>query len=151
MDRRAAGISLRVTYGEPKRSRRSPHLTCTEQGERMIRITMLGTGYVGLVTGACLAELGNQVTCTDIDSAKIHLLERGQLPFYEPGLGELVEKNRTAGRLAFELDPARAVSEAQVVFIAVGTPPGPDGSADLSAVLAACHLVAESSHGRYKL
>src|SRR5262245_51905830 len=110
MGPRAAGISLRSPLREAKRSRRSPHLTCTEQGERMIRITMLGTGYVGLVTGACLAELGNQVSCTDIDSGKIHLLERGELPFYEPGLGELVEKNRTAGRLRFEIDPARAVS-----------------------------------------
>ena len=117
----------------------------------MIRITMLGTGYVGLVTGACLADLGNQVTCTDIDSGKIQLLEKGELPFYEPGLGELVKKNRAAGRLRFEIDPARAVTEAQVVFIAVGTPPKADGSADLSAVLAACHLVAENSHGHYKL
>jgi UDPglucose 6-dehydrogenase len=117
----------------------------------MIRITMLGTGYVGLVTGACLAELGNQVTCADIDSRKIRLLMRGELPFYEPGLAELVEKNRAAGRLSFELEPAAAVSHAQVVFISVGTPPLPDGSADLSAVFAARHLVIENNPNRYVL
>ena len=117
----------------------------------MIRIAMLGTGYVGLVTGACLAELGNQVTCTDIDTPKIRLLRRGGLPFYEPCLAELVERNQSRGRLAFELDPARAVSDAQVVFISVGTPPLPDGSADLSAVFAACDLVVESAPSRYRL
>ena len=117
----------------------------------MIRITMLGTGYVGLVTGACLAELGNQVTCTDIDSRKIHLLQRGELPFFEPGLAEYVERNRARGRLSFELDPPRAIAEAQVVFIAVGTPPGEDGAADLSAVFAACRMVMDASPNRYRL
>ena len=117
----------------------------------MTRIAMLGTGYVGLVSGACLAELGNLVTCSDIDARKIHLLRSGGLPFFEPRLAELVERNRANGRLAFEGDPARAVAEAQVVFICVGTPPLPDGSADLSAVFAACHLVVENSDGRYKL
>ena len=117
----------------------------------MIRIAMLGTGYVGLVTGACLAELGNQVTCTDIDTPKIRLLRRGGLPFYEPCLAELVERNQSRKRLAFELDPARAVADAQVVFISVGTPPRPDGSADLSAVFAACDLVVESAPSRYRL
>jgi len=117
----------------------------------MIRITMLGTGYVGLVSGACLAELGNRVTCTDVDCHKIRLLQRGELPFYEPGLTELVERNRARGRLAFDLEPTRAIADAQVVFISVGTPPGPDGSADLSAVFAACHLVTENTPNRYKL
>ena len=117
----------------------------------MIRITMLGTGYVGLVTGACLAELGNQVTCTDIDARKIHLLQRGELPFFEPGLAEYVERNRARGRLTFELDPVQAVTAAQVVFICVGTPPSADGSADLSAVFAACHMVLDSAPNRYRL
>jgi len=117
----------------------------------MNRITMLGTGYVGLVTGACFAELGNSVTCTDIDSHKIRRLQSGELPFYEPGLAALVERNRARGRLAFEPEPGPAVAEAQVVFIAVGTPPGADGSADLSAVFAACHLVVENSRNRYRL
>jgi UDPglucose 6-dehydrogenase len=117
----------------------------------MTQITILGTGYVGLVTGACLADLGNRVTCADVDSHKIDRLERGELPFYEPGLAELVEKNRANGRLRFMAEPARAVAEARVVFIAVGTPPAPDGSADLSAVFAAARLVVENSHAGYKL
>ena len=106
----------------------------------MIQITILGTGYVGLVTGACLADLGNEVTCTDVDSRKIALLARGRVPFYEPGLEELVGKNHAQGRLKFERDPVRAIAGARIVFIAVGTPPGPDGSADLSAVFAAIRL-----------
>ena len=114
----------------------------------MIRIAVLGTGYVGLVTGACFAELGHRVTCADIDASKINLLKRGLLPFHEPGLAEIVERNRARGRLTFELEPARAIAEARVVFICVGTPPGPDGSADLKAVLAACALVADSTRSR---
>ena len=114
----------------------------------MFRVAVVGTGYVGLVTGACFAELGNRITCTDVDSRKIGLLHRGLLPFYEPGLAELVDRNRAQGRLTFECEPARAVAEADVVFISVGTPPGPDGSADLSAVFAACHLVAENTRNR---
>src|SRR5262245_11722811 len=103
----------------------------------MIRITMVGTGYVGLVTGACLAEIGHRVMCTDIDSHKIVRLLRGELPFHEPGLAALLAANRARGRLSFEADPAPAVAEAQAVFLTVGTPPGPDGGADLSAVFAA--------------
>src|SRR5574341_352998 len=97
----------------------------------MIRITMLGSGYVGLVTGACLAELGNRVMCSDVDVRKIEMLQGGTMPFYEPGLAELAQKNVACGRLTFDADLRRAVSQAQVVFLAVGTPPRPDGSADL--------------------
>jgi UDPglucose 6-dehydrogenase len=117
----------------------------------MNRISVLGTGYVGLVTGACLAELGNQVICTDTDSRKIRLLQNSGLPFFEPGIAELVARNRGNGRLSFELEPAQAVAEAQVVFISVGTPPLPDGSADLSAAFAACRLVVESDPKHRKL
>ena len=103
----------------------------------MIRITMVGTGYVGLVTGACLADIGHRVTCTDVDSHKIARLMRGELPFHEPGLAALMGSNRARNRLSFEADPAVAVAEAQVVFLTVGTPPGPDGAADLGAFFAA--------------
>jgi len=117
----------------------------------MTQITILGTGYVGLVTGACLADLGNMVTCTDVDSRKIAMLERGRLPFFEPGLADLVGRNHVEGRLKFERDPVRAIANGRVIFIAVGTPPGPDGSADLSAVFAAIRMVAEAPHPGYKL
>ena len=99
-----------------------------------MQISVLGTSYVGLVTGACFAEFGLTVTCMDMDAARIEKLEQGDLPFYEPGLAELVAKGRKAGRLTFTTDFAHAMSEALVVFIAVGTPPRPDGSADLSQV-----------------
>src|SRR5262245_7585060 len=117
----------------------------------MIRVTMLGTGYVGLVTGACLADLGCKVVCSDIDARTIELLGRGEIPFYEPGLAELVRRGRDNGRLTFDPQPSRAVAESQVVFITVGTPPKPDGSAGLSAVLDAAHLVADNTHRGYKL
>jgi len=97
---------------------------------------MIGTGYVGLVSGACLADFGNRVICYDIDVDKIDMLNRGEIPFYEPGLGELVDRNRDAGRLSFSLDLDAAVSESQVIFIAVGTPEMEDGSADLRAIFA---------------
>ncbi len=97
-------------------------------------ISVIGTGYVGLVTGACFAEFGLNVLCMDRDQERIDSLEKGQVPFYEPGLAELVAKNFQAGRLRFTSDLAQAVDEALVVFIAVGTPSRPDGSADLSFV-----------------
>ncbi len=99
-----------------------------------MRISVLGTGYVGLVTGACFAEFGLTVTCMDADAARIEKLERDDVPFYEPGLAELAAKGRKAGRLAFTTDFNHAVDQALVVFIAVGTPSHPDGSADLSSV-----------------
>jgi UDPglucose 6-dehydrogenase len=101
-----------------------------------VRITVVGTGYVGLVVGACLAETGNDVTCADVDAAKIEALKRNVLPIYEPGLDALVERNQQQRRLSFTDDVAAAIEPAEVVFIAVGTPPDEDGSADLRHVLA---------------
>ena len=97
-------------------------------------VSVIGTGYVGLVTGACFAEFGLNVLCMDLDEKRIASLEKGKVPFFEPGLGELVEKNLKAGRLRFTTDLHKAVDEALVIFIAVGTPSRPDGSADLSFV-----------------
>jgi len=99
-----------------------------------MRIAVIGTGYVGLVTGTCLAETGNHVTCVDCDRRKIEMLRRGEVPIYEPGLAELVARNASAGRLEFTTDPGAAVACAEVVFLAVGTPPADDGSVDLSAL-----------------
>ena len=101
-----------------------------------MRVTIFGTGYVGLVTGTCLAEVGNDVVCVDVDAQKVARLERGEIPIYEPGLEALVRTNRTSGHLQFTTDAAAAIVHAQIIFIAVGTPPGEDGSADLSHVLA---------------
>lgn len=100
-----------------------------------MRISIFGTGYVGLVTGACLAEVGNHVICVDIDANKLERLRRGETPIYEPGLAELLQRNIQAGRLEFTDDAIAAVDHARVVFIAVGTPSDEDGSADLGAVL----------------
>src|SRR5690349_11638410 len=100
-----------------------------------MRVTIFGTGYVGLVTGTCLAEVGNDVVCVDVDAGKIARLERGEIPIYEPGLEPLVRANRRSGRLTFTTESTAAMANAQVVFIAVGTPPDEDGSADLTHVL----------------
>ncbi len=99
-----------------------------------MRIAVVGTGYVGLVTGTCFANSGNTVTCLDIDAEKIARLNRGEIPIYEPGLEELVVRNVRARRLVFSTETAAAISTAQVVFLAVGTPPSADGSADLSSL-----------------
>jgi UDPglucose 6-dehydrogenase len=99
-----------------------------------MRIAVIGTGYVGLVTGTCFAESGNEVTCVDIDREKIERLKKGDVPIYEPGLSELVARNLEAKRLEFTTDLAAAAPEARLVFLAVGTPPSDDGSADLSAL-----------------
>src|SRR5512139_403919 len=101
-----------------------------------MQLAVVGTGYVGLVTGACFAEMGNAVTCVDIDADKIAKLKAGQIPIYEPGLQPMVLRNAEEGRLKFTTSLAEALDGSQVVFIAVGTPPGEDGSADLSHVLA---------------
>ena len=101
-----------------------------------MNITVIGTGYVGLVVGACLAETGNPVVCADLDQAKIDGLKQNVLPIYEPGLDDFVERNQSQGRLRFTTDVPAAISTADVVFIAVGTPPDEDGSADLRHVLA---------------
>jgi UDPglucose 6-dehydrogenase len=99
-----------------------------------MRIAIVGTGYVGLVTGTCLADNGNDVVCVDSNQAKIEMLLQGRVPIYEPGLAELIARNTAAGRLRFTTNLADAVVEAQLIFIAVGTPPAADGSADLSFV-----------------
>lgn len=99
-----------------------------------MHISVIGTGYVGLVTGACFAEFGVHVTCMDTDAGRIAKLEKGEVPFYEPGITELVLKGVKEGRLSFSTDVAKAVDKALVIFIAVGTPPKADGSADLSYV-----------------
>jgi UDPglucose 6-dehydrogenase len=106
-----------------------------------VNITVVGTGYVGLVAGACLAETGGQVVCADLDEAKIAGLTKNVLPIYEPGLDALVERNQAQGRLSFTTDVAAAVASAEVVFIAVGTPPDEDGSADLRHVLAVAETI----------
>jgi len=108
-----------------------------------MRLTIFGTGYVGLVTGTCFAEVGNDVVCVDVDEDKIACLNRGEIPIYEPGLEALVRKNQEAGRLRFTTDPDEAVRHAALQFIAVGTPPGEDGSADLRYVLEVARTIAE--------
>src|ERR1043165_8090918 len=100
-----------------------------------MNISVIGTGYVGLVVGACLAETGNDVTGADVDAAKIDGLKQNILPIYEPGLDRLVERNQAVGRLTFTTDVAGSVAASEVVFIAVGTPQDEDGSADLRHVL----------------
>jgi UDPglucose 6-dehydrogenase len=97
-----------------------------------MKLTLIGTGYVGLVTGACFAEVGHQVVCVDNDAAKVKLLQSGGIPIYEPGLEEMVKKNVAAGRLTFTDSTAAGVQKSDVIFIAVPTPPQPDGSVDLS-------------------
>jgi UDPglucose 6-dehydrogenase len=115
-----------------------------------MHIAVIGTGYVGLVTGACFAEFGVDVTCVDIDSEKIARLSSGEMPIYEPGLEQLVTKNMQSGRLQFTTDIKQAVEQALVIFLAVGTPPKSDGSPDLSFVESAASSVAEHING-YKV
>lgn len=106
-----------------------------------MKITTIGTGYVGLVTGACFAEVGNHVMCLDLDAEKIRILNEGGIPIHEPGLAELVQRNRAAGRLSFTTDVKQAVEFGALQFIAVGTPPDEDGSADLKHVVAAARSI----------
>ncbi|HUJ16879.1 MAG TPA: UDP-glucose/GDP-mannose dehydrogenase family protein [Nitrospirota bacterium] len=115
-----------------------------------MRISVIGTGYVGLVTGTCLAESGNDVICMDIDGKKIDMLNAGRVPIYEPGLDELIRRNVSHGRLSFTTDMAHAVRSSDFIFIAVGTPPGEDGSADLKWVLGAASEVGRHMNG-YKV
>jgi UDPglucose 6-dehydrogenase len=112
-----------------------------------MKIAVVGTGYVGLVVGACLAESGNDVTCVDKDDAKIRMLRRGKVPIYEPGLEEIVRRNKEEGRLTFTTLLPKAVRASQIVFIAVGTPQGEDGSADLQHVMAVARDVARAMDG----
>ena len=112
-----------------------------------MKVAIFGTGYVGLVTGTCLAEIGHDVNCIDVDTAKIEGLKQGMLPIYEPGLEPLVESNHAAGRLHFTTDAPAAIADREVIFIAVGTPPDEDGSADLQYVLAVARTVGRSLQG----
>ena len=112
-----------------------------------MKLTIIGTGYVGLVTGACLADVGNQVLCLDLDQRKIDILKSGGLPIYEPGLKEIVANNIAAGRLRFTTDVAESVAWGDIQVIAVGTPPGEDGSADLQYVVAAARNIGRHMTG----
>ncbi len=112
-----------------------------------MKVAVIGTGYVGLVVGACLAETGNDVTCADVDAGKIAELGRGRIPIYEPGLEPLVVRNQEQQRLQFTTDVGAAVEASEVVFIAVGTPPGEDGSADLQHVLAVAETIGRHMNG----
>jgi UDPglucose 6-dehydrogenase len=109
-----------------------------------MKLTMVGTGYVGLVTGACFAETGNHVTCLDVDARKIETLRRGESPIYEPGLTEMLQSNIRSGRIRFTLDKLEAYRDAEAIFICVGTPSDEDGSADLQYVLAVARDIGEA-------
>ena len=112
-----------------------------------MKVTIVGSGYVGLVTGACLAELGNTIFCLDIDQKKIDILNSGGVPIYEPGLQEMIARNHAAGRIQFSTDVAAAVAHGDIQFIAVGTPPDEDGSADLQYVIAAARNIGKHMTG----
>lgn len=112
-----------------------------------MRLAVIGTGYVGLVAGAGFSDFGNDVACVDVDADKIARLLRGEVPIYEPGLDTLIAKNVKAGRLSFSTDVVSAIRAAEVVLIAVGTPPAPDGSADLSAVYAVAETIGKNMNG----
>src|SRR3954468_4061180 len=112
-----------------------------------MNVTVIGTGYVGLVSGACLADAGNHIFCLDLEESKIALLNQNQIPIYEPGLEAVVKRNREAGRLKFSTDEAASVAHAELQVIAVGTPPGEDGSADLQHVIAAARTIGRHMDG----
>src|SRR3989344_8189084 len=115
-----------------------------------MRLAVIGTGYVGLVTGACFANLGNDVICVDIDDGRISSLRRGIMPFYEPGLREMVEQNSQQRRLMFTTDSQLAIENSDIIFIAVGTPSDVDGKADLSAIFSVGGMIARFMNG-YKV
>ncbi len=115
-----------------------------------MNVTVIGTGYVGLVTGACLADAGNTVFCLDLDERKIARLNQGGIPIFEPGLEPIVRRNREAGRLTFSTDVAASVAHGELQLIAVGTPPGEDGSADMQYVIAAARAIGRHMKG-YKV
>src|SRR4051812_37415616 len=115
-----------------------------------MNVTVVGTGYVGLVTGACLADAGNSVFCLDLDERKIGLLKEGKIPIFEPGLEAVVQRNEQAGRLRFSTDVAASVAHGELQIVAVGTPPGEDGSADLQHVVAAARSIGRHMQG-YKV
>ena len=111
-----------------------------------MNIAIVGTGYVGLVSGTCFADTGANVTCVDVDAQKIERLQNGEIPIYEPGLDELVKKNVAAGRLKFTTDLASVLDDVEIVFSAVGTPPDEDGSADLKYVLQVARTIGQNLH-----
>src|SRR5438105_2784024 len=115
--------------------------------EEAMKVCVIGTGYVGLVSGACLAEIGNDVVCVDNNEAKIAGLRQGIIPIYEPGLAELVLKNTERGRLAFTTSLDEGVRSSDIVFITVGTPPQPNGEADLSYVEAVARGIGSALNG----
>ena len=115
-----------------------------------MKIAVIGSGYVGLVAGACLAENGNDVICIDKDASKVRMLQRGRIPIYEPGLEELVKRNRAEKRLTFTTNLPQGVRNSQIVFIAVGTPTGEDGSADLRYVTEVAEQIGKAMNG-YKV
>jgi UDPglucose 6-dehydrogenase len=115
-----------------------------------MNVTIIGTGYVGLVTGACLADAGNNVFCLDVDAKKIERLNKGEIPIFEPGLEPIVRRNEAAGRLRFSTDVAESVAHGELQLIAVGTPPGEDGSADMQYVLEAARQIGRHMKG-YKV
>ncbi len=112
-----------------------------------MKVTVFGSGYVGLVTAACLADMGNHVLCVDVDAHKIESLKAGHCPFYEPGIEALLQRNAAAARLGFTTDAAQGVAHGEIIFIAVGTPPQEDGSADLQYVLAVARTIGEHMSG----
>ena len=112
-----------------------------------MKITIIGSGYVGLVTGACLADMGNEVLCLDVDAAKIAALNAGRIPIFEPGLEDVLQRNRAAGRLRFSTDVAASVAHGELQFIAVGTPPQDDGGAELGYVLDAARAIGRAMEG----
>src|SRR5262245_47524893 len=112
-----------------------------------MNVTVVGTGYVGLVTGACLADAGNSVFCLDLNEEKIASLNAGKIPIFEPGLEPIVKRNREAGRLVFSTDVAASVAHGELQVLAVGTPPGEDGSADLQYVVAAARAIGKHMRG----
>src|SRR5438876_6629243 len=128
----------------PRRVRYPDWIPPPSPGEgTALRIAVIGTGYVGLVTATCFAESGNDVVGMDADQRKVDLLVSGKIPIYEPGLQELVQRNRREERLRFTTDLAQAVRQAELIFIAVGTPQGSDGSADLGNLWALADALAE--------
>ncbi len=112
-----------------------------------MKMSVVGTGYVGLVAGTCFSDSGNHVICVDSDKRKVDMLREGRIPIYEPGLGEMVALNKKAGRLEFTTDLASAVKRSRIIFIAVGTPPAPDGSADLSAIVDVAGTIGQAMDG----
>ena len=115
-----------------------------------MKVCVIGTGYVGLVTGVCLAEIGNKVLCVDKDKEKINLIEKGNIPIYEEGLAELIKKNKESGNLVFHADTGYGIKESDIIFICVGTPPTPSGNPDLSAIDEVAKLIGQSING-YKI